>query len=259
MRLIVYTLCFNESDIIPYIVDYWKNLQSQVDYFKVVVFDNYSTDNSVELLSKYPWIEIRQFHSDGQNDIIQAQIKNQCWLEAKGKADFVIVQDFDEILWTSTLREELQYMKDNDFNVMATKGWTFCGSEIPSYQEGVYLHQQVKRGYYQRINHMKELEQFFKFMLIDPNKLETMSWSVGNHICNPKPSMKLYESDKSIAFHINKGLSEQYFVDKRKRMGKRLSSTNKQYGMCYEYNFPEEKSRKEYKQYQAESVDISNL
>lgn len=259
MKLILYTLCFNEADIIPYVVDYWKNLQSQLDEFNVVVFDNYSSDNSVELLSKYPWIEIRQFQSDGHNDIIQAQIKNVCWLEAKGKADFVIVQDFDEILWTHQLREELKYMKDNDLNVMATKGWTFCGSETPQYQEGKYLHQLVKRGYYQYMNHMAQFKQFFKFMLIDPNKLDTMNWSVGNHICNPKPSMRLYESEKTIVFHINKGLSEQYFVDKRKRMGERLSQLNKRYGMGVEYLKSEEATREEYKQYQANSIDISNL
>ena len=100
MKLIQYTLMYNESEIIPYVVDYWIHLHSQLDEFKVVVYDNNSTDNSVELLSKYPWIEIRHFQSDGHNDVIHQQLKQDCWKESKGRADWCCVCDFDEILWS---------------------------------------------------------------------------------------------------------------------------------------------------------------
>ena len=42
-------------------------------------------------------------------------------------------------------------------------------------------------------------------------------------------------------------------------MGKNLSENNIKCGMCYEYNYPEEKSREEYREYQKNSIDISNF
>lgn len=251
-----YTLMYNESDIIPYVVDYWQKLRDSGIDLHVCVYDNYSTDNSVKLLQDIPWITIRQFHSDGQNDIIQAQIKNSCWKESK--ADFVCVSDFDEVLW-GNLAEELEVMKQNGYNVMGTKWYAFCGDEKPTYTPGMYLHQLVKKGYKQHINHHPLYHHLGKFMIIDPSKVDNMNWSVGNHIANPQPQMNLYVSDKVVAFHVNKGLSEDYFVEKRQKMNKRLSPVNRKYGLCYEYSYTEEKNREEYRSYQAESVPIEAL
>ena len=262
MKLIQYTLMYNESEIIPYVVDYWIHLHSQLDEFKVVVYDNNSTDNSVELLSKYPWIEIRHFQSDGHNDVIHQQLKQDCWKESKGRADWCCVCDFDEILWSknNTLKEELEYADKHNFNVIGMKWYAFAGDSLPSYTEGTFLHQQVKRGYEQYINHTEQFKHLGKFILFNPNKIKEMHWSVGQHILHRViPYMNLYVTSTVVTFHINKGFGEDYFVQKRQKMFKRLSQTNLRSGMGIEYGHPEEKIRQEYRQYQAQSIDISNM
>lgn len=259
MKIDWYCLCYNEEFIIPWIVQYWEKIRKDGIDLHVYVWDNYSTDKSVEMLSKYDWITVNYFKTEGQDDIRQAMIKNTVWKNSKGKADFVCVTDFDEIIWSNDLKSELQKMKDGGYNVLGTQWFAFCGDKIPEYSEDKYLHQLVKRGYRQEINHMPEYKDFGKFMIIDPNKIDDMHWSVGNHICNPSPEIKLYISYKIVAFHVNKGLSEDYFVGKRKIMGANLSKTNRQYNMCYEYNFPEEKSREEYREYIKKSVEICNF
>lgn len=259
MKLDWYCLCYNEEFLIPWIVQYWMKIINDGIDLHVYVFDNYSTDKSVELLSKYDWITINYFKTEGQDDSVQAIIKNNCWKKSRGKADFCCVSDFDEILWSNDLISELQYMKDNNYNVLGTKWYAFCGNEIPTYSEEKYLHQLVGIGYQQYINHMPQYKDLGKFMIIDPNNVVDMGWSVGNHICNVKPEIRLYISDKIVAFHVNKGLSEDYFVRKRKIMGKNLSANNRRLNMCYEYNYPEAKSRKEYKDYQKNSINIETL
>ena len=192
MKIDWYTLMFNEQDIIPYVIDYWERLMECGIDLHVIIYDNESTDDSVRILSRYGWIEVRSFHTVGMNDIVHAEIKNNCWKDSKGKSDFVVVADFDEILW-GNLSEELQAMKDGGCNVMGTKWYAFCGDKMPEYTKGKYLHQLVKYGYRQHINHMDEYAYLGKFMVIDPNKTETMNWSVGNHIWVPKPKIDLYE------------------------------------------------------------------
>ena len=71
--------------------------------------------------------------------------------------------------------------------------------------------------------------------------------------------MNLYVTSTVVTFHINKGFGEDYFVQKRQKMFKRLSQTNLRSGMGIEYGHPEEKIRQEYRQYQAQSIDISNM
>lgn len=257
MKIDWYTLCYNEEFIIPWIIQYWKKIINDGIDLHVYVWDNYSTDRSVEMLSKYDWITINYFKTEGQDDSVQAYIKNNCW---KGsKADFICCCDFDEIIWSNDLVSELKYMKDNGFNVLGTKWYAFCGDKIPTYDDKHYLHQLVGKGYEQYINHMSEFKHLGKFMIIDPSKIDTMNWSVGNHICNPQPQMRLYVSDKVVAFHVNKGLSEDFFVNKRAIMGKNLSENNKRFNMCYEYNYPEQKSREEYKNYQKNCINIGKL
>ena len=259
MRLDWYTLTYNEQDVVPYVVDYWRKLISDGIDLHVYIYDNYSTDNTVKLLSQYPWITIRYFKTDGMNDIVQAQIKNNCWQESKGRADYVCLSDFDEMLW-GDLSSVLQEMKENGCNVLGTPWYAFCGSEMPEYTEGKYLHQLVKRGYKQYINHSPQFKHLGKFMILDPNITESTHFSVGCHILyDIKPYFKLHITDKVTAFHINKGLSEDYFFNKRNKMGKRLSDTNLKYKMCVEYTYPEDKIRQEYRDYQAQSIDISSF
>jgi len=260
MKIHWYTLTWNEEDIAPFILQYWQKLiDDGVDLY-VYIWDNYSTDSTIDILKQKPWIEVRLFQTDGMNDVIHATIKNNCWKEAKGKADWVVLADFDEILWSNDFVSELQYMKDNGYNMLGTKWYAFCGDSFPTFSEEKYLHQLVKRGYKQYINHMPQYSDLGKFMLFNPNTIDSLQFSVGNHILyNIKPYLKLYKSDKIIAFHVNKGLGEDYFVNRRKLMAKRLSETNKKYGMSIEYLDADEKMRNEYKNNVNNSIDISNL
>ena len=110
-KIIVYTLAYNEEDLVERTVDYWKTLGVE----KAVVYNNESTDSTVEKLSKYDWIEIRNFHTDGMTDDIQAIIKNTCWKEQKGNKDtWCIVCDFDEWLYVRDIDSLISKMEENN-------------------------------------------------------------------------------------------------------------------------------------------------
>ena len=114
MSIHLYTLCWNEMDILPFVIDYWKLLPIT----KAVVYDNGSTDGSIEYLKQFNWIEVRHFDTEGQNDVVQRQIKSEAWKESRGKCDYVIVCDMDEMIYCPNIEDELWYMKTNGYNVM---------------------------------------------------------------------------------------------------------------------------------------------
>ena len=111
-KIHAYVVCWNEMDNIPFVVDYWKRFAE-----RVIVYDNGSDDGSVEYLTQYPWIEVRQFKTNGFDDTANMNIKNSCWKESIGIADFVVVSDLDECLYSPVLESELDYMKANDITI----------------------------------------------------------------------------------------------------------------------------------------------
>lgn len=260
IQLVLITLCWNEQDNIPFVIDYWKRYFTDHTTLKVVVYDNYSTDKSVEMLSKYDWIEIRQFQTDGMNDVVQQYIKNNAWKEFKETADFIIVCDMDEMLYFNTdIIKTLYWMKKGGYNVLGTKWYMMCSDKEPVYTEGKLLHELCPRVCYQDVN--RNRPDLGKYMLIDPKMIDDMNWSVGNHIASPKPFINIYEAAPidCFALHINKGFSEDYFVNRRKYMFERLSDVNKKYGLCIEYGYPEEQTRNEYRDNVKKSFDLNEL
>lgn len=97
---------------------YWE----RVGIDKLIVYDNMSTDNTVELLKEYPFVEIRSFDSDGKfNDRLQSKIKDRTIEELKAEGyDWIYSGDFDEVIYCDNpnFKEELQKIDDLGGTIM---------------------------------------------------------------------------------------------------------------------------------------------
>ena len=98
MKIWIYTICYNEMRILPWVIDYWEQYADHV-----VVYDNMSTDGSKEYLMEYDWIEVRDLDTHGKFcDSVNRDIKNTVWKECRNKGvDFVQVCDLDEVLYAN--------------------------------------------------------------------------------------------------------------------------------------------------------------
>lgn len=250
------TLCKNEEDIIPFCIQYWKRIAD-----KVVVFDNFSTDKSIELLSKHDWIEIRYFESDGQNDVIQKTIKEQAYLQYKDSYDIIIISDMDEVFYFDDFKAPVEQMINEGYSCMMTSIFSLCEDYKPIYEEEKLLHQLCHKFYLQKMNHMPYFDKFSKISFFNTKLVDSINMSVGQHYVytNPRDKMQVLHSLGGFCIHIDKGLGEDFYVNKRKKMADNLSETNKKSGMCIEYMKSEEESRKEYKMHQYYSFDINEL
>ena len=247
-------LCKNEEKIIPWCIDYWRRVADHV-----VVFDNFSTDSSIELLSQHDWIEIRYFETEGQNDPYQKQLKEQAYLEYKNKYDIIIISDMDEVFYFNDFKAVSEAFIDGGYNVLATPIFSLCEAKEPPYSEGKLLHQECSMFYKQRMNHMQGFEDISKLSIFNTKTTDKVQMSVGQHYVQTSPSMKIMLSNDGFCLHVDKGLGEDYFVSKRKKMGDNLSDVNLKGGLCVEYLKSEEESRKEYKEKQAKSFNLNDF
>lgn len=251
-KILWITLCFNELDILPFVEQYWKRIAT-----KVVVFDNGSSDGSIEYLSQQPYVEIRHFESQGQNDVIQKTVKEQAYQEFKDQYDIIIISDMDELFYFEDFDKEADRMIKGNFNTMLLPLYSLCEDEKPRFQQDKLLHQLCHKFYKQRMNHMKGLEAYSKISIFNTKTTEQVRMSVGQHYVQTTPTMRIMLANASFGLHIDKGFGLKYKWEIRQKMFKNLSETNKRGGMAIEYGMSYDQLKEEYERNQSNSFDIN--
>src|ERR1017187_5857398 len=95
MKIETFTVCYNEAKMLPYF------LRHYTQYGSVTVFDNESTDASVNVAKSWG-ANVFSFNSDKKyREDILTHLRNTCWKESK--ADWVIIVDVDEFIYHRNL------------------------------------------------------------------------------------------------------------------------------------------------------------
>ena len=246
------TLCYNEIDILPFVSKYWERIAD-----KVVVYDNGSTDGSIEYLQSLPYVEIRHFESEGQNDVIQKTIKEKAYTELKDKFDIIIITDMDEVFYFNDFKALVAQMIDGGYNILMTPIHALCEEIKPQPIEGKYLHELCHLFYKQRMNHMAGFDGFSKLSIFNAKATDKVSMSVGQHYVQTSPTMQIMLSNDGFCLHLDKGFGVEYKYRVRQKMNENLSDTNRKGGMCVEYGDSYEKLEQEYINNIKNSYDIN--
>lgn len=214
MNVDVYTLCWNEMAILPFAIEAWKRFARHV-----YVFDNGSTDGSIEFLEKYDWITVEHFGKDTEKSNKQnSNIKNTKW---KGSdADYVVVCDLDECLIGKDVKKTLEDCKKRGATIVEVEWYDFINpeNEIPQYQEGKTLYE--VSPYVRRNNKAKTL-------VFDPKKITDINYSVGAHYCSPKGVVKKFKPKGLFVHHVNNCLCLDYKLKRYEIQNARLSAEDK--------------------------------
>ncbi len=210
----LYTLCYNEIKILPFAVEYWKTIADEV-----FVLDNNSTDGSKEYLSKIPNVHIVEFSSDGFNDDIHRRLKNEVWKASRGKADFVVVCDLDEFMYSPNgIRNELEKMKARGETICKPFGYNMVSEAFPIEGKGL-MWEQIPNGFPDKT--------FRKVTIFNPNAIKDIKYSAGAHNCSPIGSIQWYTGNSVFLLHY-KFLSLEYVLGRYKEYNDRLSKINKE-------------------------------
>jgi hypothetical protein len=245
MKVDVYTFCYNEMVILPFLVDYWKKYADHV-----YIYDNGSTDGSIEFLEKFDWITVRTYETEGGKDNSKMkEIRNEFWKDSRGKADLVVVCDTDEVLCGKNLRESLQKMLDEECTICKPIWYTFVSETKPVYETGKLLHE----------NYPLAMLDKGKVLILDPNKITESGYGIGAHTCSPKGDVKYYEGGDIFCLHISSNLGIDYKLEKYKRANARRSPQDIKSKHGVHYAFSEERLRADYKKLLQRAVDFSKV
>ncbi len=204
-----YSLCWNEEKILPFVLNYYFPYCD-----KITIMDNESDDNSVKIIQSYTKTEVRSYSTQGEiRDDIYLEIKNNIWKESRGKADWVIVCDVDEILYHPNLISKLKELKDEGFTIIKPHGYDMYSENFPT------------KSLLEITTGVKDNRLLGKCIIFNPNKIDEINYKTGCHKCYPTGELKFYKKNDFKMLHY-KCLNLDYLIDRFSLLNKRLSNYN---------------------------------
>ena len=224
----LYAVCWNEEKIIPHFMAHYG---SWVDQF--TIYDNGSTDSTLELLSAYPNVRVVRHRMDGVFDEgANLKIKNSAWKDSAGKADFVVVCDMDEFLFHPHLGVLLAMMKKHGFTVLRPLGFQMVSERLPAYDGKTLLTESIPMG-------VVDARNYSKTVLFDPNRVSEIHFHPGCHRSRPEGDVKVFRSERAKLLHY-KYVDREEILRKMRTYRKTLSEESRARGWGGHYQKNEE-------------------
>lgn len=219
----VLTFTYNESTYIDYFVK-WYSLRFQ--NLKITVFDNYSTDNTVERAVALGCQVKYWGNFDTKSEIEFADLKNNCF--KGGDSDYFIICDIDELLDISD-----SDLIINQPTCVQGIGYHMIGDSKTKFEE---IHLGVRDSMYD------------KCLMFKRENLLEINYEAGAHVCKP-----VYKEESDFAedilrknlFHF-RWLSLDFVIERYERNIKRVKESERLLGLDYHYFVGREKLEAEY-------------
>lgn len=234
MTITLYTVLYNEQEILPYFLKHYSQYVN-----KIVVHNNQSNDNSIKILKNWKdcEIEIIDFTTNNTYDErMLTYLRNNVWKDGDN-SDYVIVCDVDEFLYHNDLIGYIK--KHNTIDYFTPIGYDMVGEEIPT-NYNKQIHDIIKTGI--------PNPNYNKSILFKRKDVIHTGYSVGAHTSSFKgktPLLKMENNNDLKLLHY-KWLSPKYVINKHTHYGKRRCEDSIKNKWGTHYSFTEEMIMNDY-------------
>lgn len=217
----VIAVCWNESNVLNYFLDHYSFAK------KIIIFDNMSTDNSVQIMKQYKNVEICYYNTNEQiRDDIYLEIKNHSWKQYRNECDWFIIVDIDEFIYHPLGIPNYVKTLPNNVAILQCFGFEmFC----PNYMEtlGNTLLDKSKIG--------MPGNKLNKFSLVNSKLVQEINYLPGCHEAYPKTNGIIYNDYNFKLLHYKFIFPLPYMIYRYQLMAKRLSAENIKGGYGFHY------------------------
>ena len=231
IKIHLYALCWNEERMLPHFFRHYDHLTTE--YF---IFDNGSTDLSIEILKANRKVSLGHFEVSGDSFVDAARDHyNECWKQSRGQADWVIVCNIDEHIYHPDLKGYLGACKHKGISLIIPKGYNMVSDTFP--QTDQPLNKIIKYG-------IRD-PYWDKPQIFNPNKINEIDFAPGRHLAAPTGEVTTPRKQKVKLLHF-KYLGLEYLIRRHceLRAGLRPRDINQRLG--YQYLWDEERNTEEY-------------
>lgn len=174
MYVNIFILCYNESVLIKHTINHYKK---NIPNCKITIYDNESTDDSVEI-AKSMGCDVISWNSNNIiDDFKYIYIKNNCWKNVE--SGWIIMIDMDE--WLCVTENDLKEEYENGVSILKVKGYDIIGESKKIDLSDIELNEISRCIYNKKEN---------KSLCFLKDKVININYNYGAHNCNPKGIIK---------------------------------------------------------------------
>ena len=241
----LYTTCWDEADMLGF---FFRHYDPWVDRF--VVFDDGSTDGSLDILRAHPKVDLRAFDRTAPDSFVLSHktMQDEAWKESRGRADWVVVTAIDEHLHVRG-RPMAEYLAEQ----------AACGTTlVPAL--GFDMHHPVlppDRGLLtDTVTRGRPRIVFNKLSIFDPAALRETGFGPGRHAAAPVGRLRLPERDEAMLWHY-KHLGFERNAGREAAQALRLGPVDAANGYGQQYLWPKARLRSFWDEMQRGGSDLA--
>jgi len=241
MKIHIHSLCWNEARMLPYYMRHYQPIAE-----KIFIYDDSSTDDSLDILKGYSNVVIEKFENIGDSFVSNAQtFSNECWKTSRGKADWVIVCNIDEHLYHKDLVAYLQYCSTQGITAIPAQGYQMISEHFPIVDGR--LCDSVLQG--------MPWEEMSKLLIFNPNAIEEINYEVGRHKALPTGAVTYPETTEVKLLHY-KYLGLDYLITRHAELRTGLKSVDIEKRWGYQYLWNQDETVEEFNSVKERAVDV---
>jgi len=247
MKTHLYTLCWNEADMLEF---FFRNYDPWVDRY--IVFDDGSTDGSIEILKEHPKVDLRKWNRAYPDSYLISQTDwlNEAWQESRGCADWAVIVDIDEHLFAPQfpMLNLLERYKSQSITLVPALGFQMLSEDFPDVAE--HLVQSRARG--------TPWPEMCKLSIINPNAIDESNFTGGRHTANAVGRLKLPQRDELLLLHY-KYLGFERTLEKMSAQYDNMETFDANTGLLFHFGWSRQKLCDYLDALLKDSVDMSWL
>ena len=246
MKIDLYTRCWNDADQLGFFFQHYDPIVQ-----RYVVYDDGSTDGSLDILKAHPSVDLRPMpaYADQDSRVISSRLlQEHCWKESYGAADWVIVTDIDEHLYHPNLLKYLTKMKRQGVTLIPALGFSMIAEAMPA--AGSLLSKAITTGAPSRLDS--------KVNLFCPTAIESIGFGVGRHKIDPVGTLIRPAIDELLLLHY-KYIDFNRVMNRHAQYLTRQRKTDLERGWGIQYSWDEQALKNEWASLLAKSIDIRGV
>jgi Glycosyl transferase family 2 len=246
LRIDLYTRCWDDAHMLGFFFRHYDALVR-----RYVVFDDGSTDGSLEILGAHPRVEVRSPlpYRDPDSRVFSAlALLDECWKESRGTADWVIVTDIDEHLHHPDIGGYLADCQAKGVTIIPALGYWMISETFPP--PDVQLSRAVTLG--------APSSEMSKLNIFNPSEVEETHYSPGRHVAALEGHIALPERDELLLLHY-KYLDVERLQARHEQYRTRLRTRDFANEWGHQYSWSLDDLRRDWDEKKSRLVDVSRV
>jgi hypothetical protein len=244
LRIHLYTICWNEAAMLGF---FFRHYDPWIARY--VVYDDGSTDGTLEALARHPRVEVRRFPRTVADSFVMSAtvLQDRMWKESRGAADWVVITAMDEHLHHPALIPWLEASHDAGITLAPALGYQMVADEVPP--EGMQLATGLTRG--------APWPKMAKLSLFRPDALEETRFRTGRHAARPTGRLVYPARDELLLLHY-KFLGAAYTKARHRLLATGLGAQDRANNWGVHYLAGDAAVEEELARYKAMAVDLAD-